>query len=487
MQESRAALLVVVTGTLMAAVDSTIMILALPTVGQALDSNLSTIIWAILIYFLLTAVLTTQMGRIGDIFGRSRFYNAGFAVFTLGSFLCGISPNDLALIGFRGVQAVGGAMILANGGAVISDHFPADRRGYAFGYTTFGWSVGAVLGILLGGVITTFFDWRYIFFINVPIGIFAVLVGYHYLKDREKTGATLDLPGFALLTVALSLSSYGAIEMASIGVTPEYLGVTMVGVLILVPFLWWEARAPSPTIDLTYFRDRLMSFSLLSAFLQGIGYLSIVFLLTMYLQGILGMSPLDSSLLLVPGYVVSGLFSPYMGRFADSIGARFMATAGIIIMVVGVLAYSTFTVSTNPYWVIPVSLLTGFGGAMYWPANNSAIMKQARRGSFGSISGLRSTLTGVGSLLSFVVTIAISGLSVPRDVAFAIFLGTTNLRGFPPSVAAAFLNGIHAALIVSGIILGVAAVVSYARPHDGPQRPRDDTSRGNAMPTTMSK
>ncbi len=452
------------------------MILALPTVGTELHSNLSTIIWAILVYFLITAVLTTQMGRIGDIFGRSRFYNAGFAVFTAGSFLCGVSPNDLALIGFRAVQALGGAMILANGGAVISDHFPPERRGYAFGFTTFGWNVGAVLGILLGGVITTYFDWRYIFFINIPIGIFAVLVGYHYLKDRETTDARLDLPGFALLTTALTLASYGAIEMAASGATFEYVLMTAAGILFLGPFLWWEARAPSPTIDLSYFRDRLMSFSLLSAFLQGIGYLSVVFLLTMYLQGVLGLDPLTSALLLVPGYILSGLFSPVMGRYADTLGARYMATGGIALMVVGVLAYATFSLTTNPYWVIPVSLVTGFGGAMYWPANNSAIMKQARRGSFGSISGLRSTLTGVGSLLSFVVTIAIAGLSVSRNVAFAIFLGKADLRGFAPGIAASFLNGLHSALLVSVVILVIAAVISYARPHDHANRDRSKSS-----------
>ncbi len=481
MEESRAALLVVVIGTLMAAVDSTIMILALPTVGREIHSDLSTIIWAILIYFLVTAVLTTQMGRIGDIFGRSRFYNAGFVVFTVGSFLCGIAPEAITLVTFRALQALGGAMLLANGGAVISDHFPEHRRGYAFGYTTFGWSVGAVLGILLGGLITTYFDWRLIFFINVPIGVFAVVVGYLYLRDKERTQAKLDLPGFALLTVALTLSSYGAIEMASYGVTAEYLGLVLAGIATLAPFLWWEKRAPSPTIDLSYFQDRLMSYSLLSAFLQGIGFLSVVFLLTMYLQGILGLSPLAASLLLVPGYVITSLFAPYMGRFSDKLGARIMATTGIVFMIVGVAAYSLFSLSTNPYWVVPISLVTGFGGAMYWPANNSAIMRQARRGSYGSISGLRSTLTGIGSLLSFVLSIAIAGLSVPRYVAFEIFLGTTNLRNIPGNVAASFLLGIHAALLVSGAILVVAAIVSYARPHT-PAAPKKEAPEAQPSP-----
>ncbi len=468
MEESNAALLVVVVGTLMAAVDGTIMILALPTVGSDLHSDLTTIIWTILIYFLVTAVLTTQMGRIGDIFGRSRFYNAGFAVFTFGSFLCGIAPTAEALVGFRAVQAVGGAMIVANGSAVISDHFPPQRRGAAFGYTVFGWNVGAVLGILLGGLITTYFSWRLIFFINVPIGILAVLLGYLSLRDKERTGAKLDLPGAAVLTAVLSLSAYGAIDLASHGATMENVLLIAGGLALLAPFIWIEMRSPSPTIDMSYFRDRLMSFSLLSAFLQGIGYLSVVFLLTMYLQGVMGLTPLYAAILLVPGYVISSMLSPFMGRLADRLGARIMATGGILFMIVGVVAYIFFGVHTPVLWVVPVSIVTGFGGAMYWPANNSAIMSLARRGSYGSISGLRSTLTSVGNLLSFVTTIAVAGLTLPRSVAFQVFLGTSNLRG---GLAVSFLDGLHAALAVSAVILVVAALVSYTRstgPYQGP-------------------
>lgn len=464
MEESNAALLVVVVGTLMAAVDGTIMILALPTVGSDLHSNLSVIIWTILIYFLVSAVLTTQMGRIGDIFGRSRFYNAGFAVFTVGSFLCGISPTAEVLVAFRALQAVGGAMIFANGSAVISDHFPPHRRGAAFGFTVFGWNVGAVLGILLGGLITTYFNWRLIFFINVPIGVFAVLLGYLRLRDRERTGAKLDLPGAAILTAVLALSAYGAIDMAANRVTLENVLLVAGGLALLLPFVWIEKRSPSPTVDISYFRDRLMSFSLLSAFLQGIGYLSVVFLLTMYLQGVMGLTPLYAALLLVPGYVISSMLSPFMGKLADRLGARIMATGGIVLMICGVVAYAFFDLGTPVLWVVPVSIVTGFGGAMYWPANNSAIMSLARRGSYGSISGLRSTLTSVGSLLSFVTTIAVAGLTLSRQTAFEVFLGTTNLRG---GVATSFLNGLRAAYAVSAVILVVAAIVSYFRSSGG--------------------
>ncbi len=461
MEEARAALLVVVIGTLMAAVDSTVMILALPTVGTDLKSPLSVIIWTLLIYFLVSAVLTTQMGRLGDILGRSRFYNVGFVVFTVGSLLCGFSRTDLSLIAFRAVQAVGGAMIVANGGAVISDHYPPERRGTAFGYTTLGWSVGAVLGILVGGVFTTYLEWPFIFFINVPIGIFAIALGYAKLRDKERSQARLDLPGFVLLTGVLSLVSYGAIEVASQGAGLTYVVMIVAGALLLFPFLWWEARAPSPTIDLSYFRDRLMSFSLLSAFLQGIGYLSVVFLLTMYLQGVLGLTPLYAAVLLVPGYVISSLLSPFMGRRSDRLGPRTVATGGLLMMIMGVGLYTLFGLHTNPLWVVPVSIVTGFGGAMYWPANNSAIMALARRGSYGSISGLRSTLTAMASLMSFVIAITIAAVSVPRYVAFQVFLGTQNLRG---GLASSFLDGIRTSLVVSALVLAVAAIVSFSRP-----------------------
>ncbi len=454
-----AVLLLATIGTVMVAVDSTIVILALPTMSRELHSPLGTIIWTILAYLLVTAALTTQAGRIGDILGRGRVYNAGFAVFTVGSALCGFAPTDVFLIGARVVQAIGGAIMFANAGAIIAHVFPPERRGRAFGFLVFGWSVGAILGILLGGVITTTLGWRYNFFINIPIGIAAVALGLHSLPESTRTKVSLDVPGFVTFSLALGAICYGAIEVAVFGHSLRNEAFVAIGLLLIPVFVALELRAEQPMLDLREIRQRLLGFSLVAGFLQALGYLSVIFLMTLYLQGIRGLSPLDSSVLLVPGYLVGALVGPLAGKYVDRLGPRGLATLGLALMIVAVLAYSLLTTTSWLGWVPIVSCVSGVGIGTFFPANNTAIMGQASPRTFGAISGLRGTLTNMGTLLSFVVALSIASATVSPAVAAQVFLGTNSLG----ASGGAFLAGIRAAFYGSAGILVVAAVLSFSR------------------------
>ena len=447
-------------GTLMVAVDSTIVILALPTMARELNANLSSVIWAILIYLLITAAFTTQAGRLGDMFGRAGIYNLGFAIFTVGSLAAGLSPDVTILNISRAVQAIGGSLIFANSGALIAAAFPPARRGRAFGFLVFGWSVGAILGVLLGGAITTLIGWRYIFFINIPIGVVAIALGIRTLPRTERVRTTFDWAGFALFSAMLTLICYGAIEVAVYGGDLLNFAYVALGLLLVPIWAAVELRAAQPMLDLHQLRDRLLSFSLLAGFLQASGYLAVIFLLTMYLQGLRGLTPLDASLLLVPGYLLGALTGPFFGRRVEQYGARALATGGILLMAVAVLVYAAMSLTT---WlgVIPViSIVTGVGSGMFYPANNTAIMGQATPQTFGAISGLRATLTNMGTLISFVLAISIASASVPRYVAYEVFLGTVGSIG---PLAGQFLTGIHAALLGSAAVLALAAVLSWSR------------------------
>jgi EmrB/QacA subfamily drug resistance transporter len=455
-----AVLLLTTVGTLMVAIDSTIVILALPTMARELASPLSTIIWTILLYLLITAALTTQAGRLGDMLGRGVVYNTGFAVFTIGSALCGFSPNDATLIAARGVQAIGGALVFANSGALIAAVFPPRERARAFGYLVFGWSVGAILGILLGGLITTELGWRYIFFINIPIGIVAVAIGLRSLPRTDRVDTGFDPLGFVLCSAMLGLLCYGMIELAVYGVTAVNLAYTLLGLAILPLFVFVELRIKRPMLELRTLKNRLLGFSLMAGLLQALGYLSVVFLLTMYLQGLRGLSPLDASLLLVPGYLLGAVAGPSMGKYVNRHGARAIATIGILLMAVAVLAYSTLSTTSWLGWIPLISLFSGIGSGMFYPANNTAIMSQATPQTFGAISGLRATLSNIGTLLSLVLALTIASASIPRALAYQVFLGTTNLIG---GVGADFLTGIHAALFGSAGILAIAAILSWSR------------------------
>lgn len=305
---------IVMLGTMMGALDSTIVLLAFPTISSSLNSDLATSIWIILAYLLVIAVATTQMGRVGDIYGRSRIFNLGFVIFTIGSALCGFSSNIYLLISFRAFQALGGAVMQATSGAIIADYFPREKRGRAYGFNSLGFTSGAMLGIILGGVITTYASWQYIFFINIPIGIIAVIAGSKYLKDAGRTPAKLNLVGMGLLASGLTLISFGLIDFAAEGLSATNIFLTVIGAVLLPIFFWYDRRIKNSLIDYEAFKSRVLRNAILSAFFTSVGYFSVVFLVIMYLQGIRALSPLNASLLLVPGYVAGQLLGPNNGQ-----------------------------------------------------------------------------------------------------------------------------------------------------------------------------
>ncbi|MGO8806197.1 MAG: MFS transporter [Candidatus Bathyarchaeia archaeon] len=453
-------LVIVVLGTLMGALDSTIVLLAFPAITDGLHSDFITTIWIILTYLLVIAVTTTQLGRIGDIYGRTTMFNAGFAVFTVGSALCGFSPDIYFLIGSRVVQALGGALMQSNSGAIIADTFPPNSRGKAYGFSSLGWTIGSMMGIVLGGLVTTFIGWQFIFFINLPIGAVALILGFKYLKQAPRVKAKLDIGGMVLLAASLLLISYGATTLASQGIAIVNASSLLIGAAILPIFITYEGRLETPMVDFQAFKDKVLRNSCLATFFVSVGYISVVFLIIMYLQGVRGLSPLNASLLLIPGYVVGALFSPVMGRHSDKIGARTIATVGIIFLSVATLIYTAIGQNSSFYIILLASAVSGFGTAMFFPANNSAVMAKARQGNYGSISGLLRTLQNVGILGSFVVAITVASASIPRTLAFQVFISTVKLSG---GLSASFIAGIQAALYASIAILVIAALLSVTR------------------------
>jgi MFS family permease len=333
-------------------------------------------------------------------------------------------------------------------------------RGRAYGFNSLGWTSGSMLGILLGGVITTLVGWQYIFFINIPIGAAALFFGYRYLKDVTKVKAKIDLGGMVLLGASLLLISYGATDFASYGLTFYNLVLMLVGVLLIPLFISYETHLKTPMIDFTAFTDRVLRNSCLATFFVSLGYLCVAFLIIMYLQGIRALSPLNASLLLTPGYVVGSFFGPLMGRLSDRYGAREIATIGIVFLAAAALTYATLHENSSLFIVLIASAVSGFGTSMFFPANNSAVMASALPGAYGSISGLLRTLQNVGILGSFVIAISVASASIPRSLAFQIFISTVQLSG---GLSAAFITGIDAALYSSLILLAIAGILSASR------------------------
>jgi EmrB/QacA subfamily drug resistance transporter len=456
---------VIMTGVLMTAVDTTIVVLALPEIQRGLHVALSAVVWVIISFLLVITLLATQVGRLGDMFGRVRMYETGFAVFVLGSLACALAWNEASIIVFRVVQGIGGAFIMANSGAVIADLYPKQQRGRAYGFTSVGWTMGAVIGIVLGGLIVTYISWRWIFWINVPVGVAALAVAVRVLHDRaERTRRRLDLPGMVILGLGLFGVLWAMTRLATTAFDAPVAGYLVGGIVLVGTFGIIESRQPEPMLPLSIFRVPTMTASLLASLFQGLASFAVLFLVIMYLQGPRGLSPIHASLLLVPGYVLGSVAGPYAGRLADRRGPVLPATAGLAIQVVSLAIYAQLSNTTGLWVVVLASIINGIGASFFFPANNAAIMKAAPPEAYGIVSGMLRTFGNIGMVFSFAVAILIASRSISRGLAFAIFVGSTSLHG---PLADAFTSGLHAAFYASMGFMVLAAVLSALRAGSG--------------------
>jgi len=452
---------VIMTGVLMTAVDTTIVVLALPEIQRGLHVALSAVVWVIISFLLVITLLATQVGRLGDMFGRVRMYEMGFAVFVLGSLACALAWNEASIIVFRVLQGVGGAFIMANSGAVIADLYPRELRGRAYGFTSVGWTMGAVIGIVLGGLIVTYVSWRWVFWINVPVGVAALAVATRVLHDRaERSRRRLDLPGMISLGLGLFGVLWAMTRLATTAFDAEVAAYLGGGVALIGLFVVIEARQPEPMLPLSIFRVPTMTASLLASLFQGLASFAVLFLVIMYLQGPRGLSPIHASLLLVPGYVIGSVAGPYAGRLADRRGPVLPATVGLAVQVASLAVYAQLGMTTGLWVVVVASIINGVGASFFFPANNSAIMKAAPPAAFGIASGMLRTFSNIGMVFSFAVAILIASRSISRGLAFAIFVGSTSLHG---ALAVAFTSGLHAAFYASMGFMVLAAALSALR------------------------
>jgi len=452
-------------GALMASIDSTIVILALPQMMAKLHADLVHMIWVIMGYILVSTVLLLTFGRIADMFGRVRLYNLGFVVFTVGSALCGLSRTATQLVLARLVQGAGAALMMVNSPAIITEVFPPNERGRALGINGITFAIGGIAGPLLGGLILSVADWRWVFYINVPIGIVGTVWGYLVLKEksvhaREDRFDFLGAIMFSVGLIALLLGLTMGIQFS--WASPPILSLFGLFVVTLVLFLWWERRVARPVLDLSLFDNRVYSFSVLSAMLQALAMFAMNFLIVFYLQAVRGYDPLTAALLLIPFSIVSAVVGPLSGLLADHVGARAPATAGLLLQAAALVWFIFTLTPSTPYGSIVVGLvLVGIGGGLFWSPNTSAAMNGAPRDRLGIASATLATLRQTGMVTSFALALAVAAGSLPRDVMMKLFVGTNVTLGSGPMQA--FVVGIRHAFIVSVVLSIVAAGMSFVR------------------------
>lgn len=458
------ALVVTTVGSLMVAIDTTIVILALPNMLQDLHSNLVRMTWVIMAYLLVSTVLQLMFGRMADMFGRVKMYNLGFVIFTAGSVLCGLAPSDTLLIAFRIVQGLGGAMLSANAMAILTEVFPPHERGRAMGYNAVTWGAGSVLGPVLGGIILAGASWRWIFLVNLPIGIVGTLGAYLLLHDiaPNPQGERFDLVGAALFTVGLVALLLGLTGGIGAGwLSPGILTLFALAVVTLGVFVVRERRIAFPMLDLRLFDNRMYAFSVAAATLQSSAIFAVNFLLIFYLQGVLAFSPLKAALLILPMPLVTSIVGPLSGRWADTVGGAIPATLGLLCQAAALVVLVTLS-PTTPYLVLALALaLMGLGSGLFWSPNTATTMSAAPRNRLGIASATLNTLRNVGMVCSFAVALAVAAAAMPKDVMDAVFLGTVG--HLAPAVSRDFTAGMSRAFVASIVICLVAIYCSLVR------------------------
>lgn len=451
-------------GVLMVAIDGTVLVLALPDIMKELHANLVSMVWVLMAYIFASTVLLLALGRVADLYGRVRLYNLGFVTFTIGSVLCGFSQTSWELIGSRVIQGSGGALMVVNSLAILTEAFPPYERGTALGVNSMTFGIGGVVGPVLGGFILSITSWRWIFFINVPIGIAGSYFGYRYLRELSapQRGEHLDPIGFALFGLSLFALLFALTTGVEIGWTsPGILALFVVALAGTVAFVFWERRSDFPGLDLRLFRSWTYDFAVISATLQSLAVFAVQFLIVFYFQAVRGYDPLRAALLLLPMPIASGTIGPISGRISDRIGARIPATAGLLAQVAGIYWLSTIDPRT-PYLPIAAGLaLTGVGAGLFYSPNTSSAMSAAHRARLGVASATLATLRNTGMVTSFALTLAVAASAVPREEMLQVFIGTA--AHFGTGVMVAFVGGMRAALRVSAIICLAAAVMSSVR------------------------
>ncbi|MGH2716735.1 MAG: DHA2 family efflux MFS transporter permease subunit [Thermoleophilaceae bacterium] len=448
------ALYVLCGGMLMIVLDATIVNVALPSIQDDLGFSQSGLAWVVNAYLIAFGGLLLLAGRLGDLIGQRRVFLAGLAVFTGASLICALAQSQGVLIGARFVQGAGGAVASAVILGMIVTMFPEPReQAKAIGVYSFVASAGASIGLLAGGVLTEAINWHWIFFVNVPIGVAIASLALRLVEHREGIGIRkgADVRGALLLTAGLMLGVYSLLEAGEQGWgSTQTLGLGGVSIALLTAFVARQARIENPLMPLRLFRSRNVSAANVVMGLLVVGFFGMFFLGALYMQGILGYTPLGVGLAFLPSCIVMGTLSlGYAEKLIMGVGPKAALVAGLSSAAAGLVLFSRAPVdATYVTDLAPVMLLLGAGAGLAFPALMTLAMSGATPSDAGLASGLVNTTVQVGGAVGLAV---LATLATSR---------TEGLRGDGEAVAAALNGGYHLAYLVGAALTVVAIVVA---------------------------
>ncbi|HIJ91091.1 MAG: MFS transporter [Desulfobulbaceae bacterium] len=461
--------LIVATGVFMSTLDSSMVNIALPFIMKDFHSSLGDTQWVVMIYLLTITATLLFWGHLSDRLGRGKIYASGLLIFGLGSLACAYAPVLAFLVAARFCQALGAAMMMAVGPAIIKETFPKEQLGRGLGLIGMAVSLGLMSGPSLGGFLLEFASWRFLFFITVPLGlIFAFLAGRILPGPTRHYSGPLDWLGSLTWATALVLLSLTLTHASSASWSATRLLLTgSAGAGALCCFIAIEARLPHPLLTMSLFRNRHFSLAMISAVLSFMVLFAVILLTPFHLDRVLGLSPsrIGLVMLAIPSSIL--VVSPLAGWLSDYVGARFISTLGLSVSTLGVFSLSTIQVSTPPFVIAGQLMLLGLGQSLFLSPNSASVLSHVEAGKAGAAAALLATARNLGMLL---------GIAQAALLFSMFFRGVTNgldLRDFRPEHTASFLTALHGALLGAALTGLLGAAASWLRGKPTHHRPEE--------------
>lgn len=430
-------------GTFMATLDGSIVNVALPTIAGDLKVTMGEIQWAVTAYLLTISGLLLVFGRAADLWGRRRVYGAGFLVFTLGSYFCGQANSLLMLVLARIVQAVGAAMLMANGMGLVTAAFPPQERGRALGLIGTVVSAGSMTGPALGGLMVGRWGWPSIFYVNIPIGLGAFLWSVFNLPQEEELsrGETFDRLGAVLLVTGLTAFLWALSEGYKLGWTnPLLLAVGLAGVLLLILLFYRMRELESPLIDLTLFQHRPFLYGGITGLISFISLFSTNLIMTFYIQQILGYSPATAGIALSAFPIVMAVVAPLSGSLSDKFGYQWLTNSGLMVNTLGLLALASLeTTATLPAVFLHLAVL-GLGMGLFQSPNNSSMMEVVPKPKLGIAGSINALMRNVGMATGIAYSMSIFGTVYQRSHDFLLAMDWVFYTGAAISLVGLLIN-----------------------------------------------
>lgn len=465
------AMAAVAVGNFLGPLNGSIVNIALPNITAYFDVGLPAAEWVIMAFLLVISSLLLTYGRLGDILGHKPVYVSGFFVFTLGSLLCAFAGSINMLIVYRVVQGLGAGMLMAMGPAILTSAFPARERGKALGLM--GMVVAAALasGPVLGGLLVGYFDWRAIFLINVPLGLFGLLwTAYILVWDKGKAKQSFDYAGAITFSAGLTLLLLGLSKGQEWGWSSSLtLGLGLGALVLLAVFVLTETKIPHPMLDLSLFRNRLFTAANASSMLNFMAQFAVYLLMPFYLLDIRHIEPQHAGLLMMASPLVVVIVAPHSGALSDRIGSRLLSSTGMGIIAVGLFLLSRVPVDASLPVIALVLALIGMGVGLFQSPNNSAIMGSVPRHRIGIASGMLATTRNVGMVLGIAVSGAVFAIR------HAYHIHNLELSGLSETAltSLSFTSAMNDAFLVGSLLAVVGVLTSLVRGNESSGQKQD--------------